>query len=761
MIMPAEETERTVNLTNCDREAIHLIGSIQPHGVLLAADLQSRLITHASENCESLLVKSPQQLLNSSMDPFLTQEAISFLEDSPGERKGSGEYYHSITIGGARFDASLYRSGSHGIMELEPATDEKALHPLQPCSFARRWIERLETCDGWRDVIQTTAEEVRLVTRYDRVMVYRFSDDDHGWVAGESKRDDWEPYLNLHYPATDIPQPARRLLLLHPLRQICDVRAAEVTILARDGSEAGANLDLTNSSLRQPSSIHLEYLQNMGVGASFTASIIIQGKLWGLIACHHGAPFRLSRRLQADVITVAQLSARRLEFLEARAARQHQTLRSRLESRLLHAELLVDQAEKEGPERLLVDLVRRFLEEALSLTGCDGVGFYLGGDLYLFGQTPGQETVRALLQAVREPGRGTICFSDRLVQEFPEIGLQQDDPAGAMVHVKLDGELHAVFWFRQEAVQTVQWAGNPNKTREAVRTGKQPISPRKSFKAWKEIHRGISRPWKPLEIESAQAVGSAVLARWDHFMRLRAEHDLEQAAAHLEDRVRERTRQVRELSVQLTQAEQKERDRIAQILHDDIQQMLVSMQMRLHVLSQREGLPPDSIQDLLRDLQRTMEISRELTTDLSPPVLRHGNFVDTLHWLQSLMEKRHRLNVRVEAEDTIPPLSKQLQVTLFQVVRELLFNIVKHAQTSEAIVGVRQANDALSICVEDHGRGFHVSEKPPASKGGYGTVHIEEQLAFFGGVLLIDSEPNKGCRATVRIPLAQAENARS
>lgn len=774
--MAVEEPEQPVDLTNCDREAIHLIGSIQPHGVLLAADPESRLITHASQNSASLLGKDAQQLLGSSLNPFLTDEALLFLKDSSGE-PGATSYHYALSVDGADLNASLYRSHSHGIVELESAANKKAVDPLQTSSVARRWIEVLETCNDWRDVVQSTAHEIRRLTGYDRVMVYRFAEDNHGWVTGESKRDDWEPYLDLHYPATDIPQPARRLLLLHPLRQICNVRASEVPILGRDGPGADAELDLTHSSLRQPSSIHLEYLENMKVRASFTASIIIQGKLWGLIACHHSAPFQLSRRLQADVFTVTQLVARRLDVLKARAALQHQTQRSLLESRMWNADQAGEEA-KEGLDGLVAGLVQRFVEEALSLTGCDGIGFCLGETLHLLGRTPKQETVRALLHAVPQQGQETTRFSDRLALEFPGIGLRPDDPAGALVHIQLNGELRAVFWFRQEAVQTVNWAGNPSKTREAIRTGNQPISPRKSFKAWKEIQRGISQPWKPLEIESARAIGSAIFARWDHFMRLHAEsalrekvhalkiverelrlreQELEKAAAHLEERVRERTRQVRDLSTELTLAEQRERDRIAQILHDDIQQLLVSMQMRLNRFAERETVPPGAIQNLLKDLTRTMEISRDLTTDLSPPVLSGRSFIDALHWLHSFMDVRYQLNVRVEFEEGLPPLPKQLQVMLFQIVRELLFNVVKHAQTSEAIVSMRQTNGILSICVEDHGKGFRVSETAPASKGSYGTSQIRKQLALLDGSLTIDSAPGKGSRATVQIPLPDPE----
>ena len=231
---------------------------------------------------------------------------------------------------------------------------------------------------------------------------------------------------------------------------------------------------------------------------------------------------------------------------------------------------------------------------------------------------------------------------------------------------------------------------------------------------------------------------------------------LSAATAAFEERVTERTQQVRELSSRLTLAEQRERDRIAQILHDDLQQMLVSVQMRVHLLAKAQNLPSESVHDLLTDLENTVEMSRELTMDLSPPVLSHDGFLETLCWLQSIMKQRHQLEVQLTAPDDCPPLRRELRVLLFQVVRELLFNVVKHAQTDTAHVILYHDENSVEIEVRDEGRGFDAHQLPPSkSKASYGTAHIQEQLEVLGGQLTIFSEPNKGCRALVKVPITE------
>ncbi len=525
---PPDHPEEEIPLTECDKEQIHLIGSIQGHGVLLAARADDLSITHASANCMESFGRPVEQLIGTSLRDFLSDEANSYLAENI-KQEGVEEFYFPIEKGEARFDASLYRSGDHWILEFEPIPSHWMSDPLRAPALIRQWTDQLYTCSDWRDTAQQAAEELRVLTGYDRVMMYRFEEDNHGWVAAESKRDDWESYLDLHYPATDIPLPARRLFLQHPLRQIPDVQAPSIPIMGQKGEDDGRELDLTRSSLRQPSSIHVEYLGNMGVSATLTASIINEGKLWGLIACHHGSPFRLPRRLQAKVLSMAQLLGTRISFLEARTALLHQTRRSQIENTILHAPYSSDDGIEQKFDKLLTGLIQPHLDSLFSLTRSCGVVFCLNQKLYSFGTTPIDASVHAVMAAIQQREILSAFGTHSLTKDFPEIDFGPNPPAGLLLQFHHDAEKRAVLWFRPELVKVVNWAGDPRKTIEGVREGNRKISPRQSFKIWQETHQGLADRWNPLEVESAHALGTAVLARWDYLLRIRAEKELTKA----------------------------------------------------------------------------------------------------------------------------------------------------------------------------------------------------------------------------------------
>ena len=220
-----------------------------------------------------------------------------------------------VLPGGRALDATAHSSDGLVIAELEPPTpaDERRvlLHDL------RRAVARLDAARDVSETCSTLADEVRRLTGYDRVMVYHFHDDEHGEVVAEARRSDLEPYLGLHYPASDIPRPARRLLRLSPLRLIADVDGVPVPI-AGLGEFRHRPLDLSRSALRAVSPIHLQYLRNMGVGASLTISLTEGPRLWGLLACHHGEATVPSSELRSACATLtsrvlaeARLSAAR------------------------------------------------------------------------------------------------------------------------------------------------------------------------------------------------------------------------------------------------------------------------------------------------------------------------------------------------------------------------------------------------------------------------------------------------------------------
>ncbi|MFN8489358.1 MAG: response regulator [Caldilineaceae bacterium] len=240
-------------------------------------------------------------------------------------------------------------------------------------------------------------------------------------------------------------------------------------------------------------------------------------------------------------------------------------------------------------------------------------------------------------------------------------------------------------------------------------------------------------------------------------LRIDLEEKQRRLAAQAAD-LEEKNRQVRELASALTLAEQRERRRISQILHDNVQQMLYGVQMRAHLIGL--DIAPDTQPEVYTHLQEidslvkdAIQTTRTLTVQISPPVLRDEGLDAVFRWLVSQMRETHDLRVELlcEAETQAP--NEDLRVLLFQLVRELLFNVVKHAGTREAQIKLSKEDDQIVITVEDEGRGFDVNKLSMSNRsGGFGLYSIQERLSLFGGQLELYSQPGSGTRATIHVP---------
>ncbi len=276
-----------VELTLCDREPIHVPGSIQPHGMMLVADLDGLIVRHVAGDVEGRLgvAEWAGQALDALLGEVLAARVAALLEQDSGGFAGQ-----VATADGALLDVSAHRSGANLIIELEPASEI----PL-PASLASLVLEELEAAavafeqaPTLQALCDLAAIEFRRITGFDRVMVYRFLDDDAGRVLAEAQRDGLHSFANHHFPASDIPRQARALYVRNRTRVIPDIFYQPAPL--RPEWTALAPLDMSDSSLRSVSPIHLRYLDNMGVRASASVSIIKDGALWGLIACHNETP---------------------------------------------------------------------------------------------------------------------------------------------------------------------------------------------------------------------------------------------------------------------------------------------------------------------------------------------------------------------------------------------------------------------------------------------------------------------------------------
>jgi two-component system, chemotaxis family, sensor kinase Cph1 len=468
-----------VDLQNCADEPIHIPGSIQPHGALVFLDADGRA-EGWSANIELVLEHAPQlgQPFEALGFPAgvndLVRECIDGIEG--GETPA---LFGAIDLRGAEYDCVVHAHKGRVVVEFEArdvSTDEVALFAIKAHNSIDR-LRRQKTIDG---LLDAAVIQVRAFTGFDRVMAYRFRSDDSGDVVAEARRDDLVPYLGQRYPAGDIPAQARRLYTLNTLRMIADMTYHAVPLV---GAADAAPLDLSFGVLRSVSPIHVEYLQNIGVAASMSVSIVINGRLWGLLACHHASPKRVpySVRLAADVLaqvlasTVQSIESREDARLVERAAKMRTSLvesllleEDPLEALLQHSDAMLESA---NAQALVVAQFGRVV--------CRGID-----------QALGEAIVAALPEHVHDLVQYE-CHREWPVQVEPALGkwagmlgLPFDPPSGGWCLL-----------LRTEQIEHVRWGGRPDKSDQFGPMGAR-LTPRGSFDAWQETVRGRAHAWE-------------------------------------------------------------------------------------------------------------------------------------------------------------------------------------------------------------------------------------------------------------------------
>jgi chemotaxis family two-component system sensor kinase Cph1 len=484
-----------ITLSNCDLEPIHIPSFIQPHGLLLAAMLPDLRIVYTSGNSIEFLGVAPAVILDQTLFELLGIESVASIQEALKEDQylpNNVLLLNFAVAGAVRFDVVAHHIGNLLCVELERATEESRSASLATrMEGAMRELGRPKTVQG---LCSTLAPLIRTLTDYDRVMVYRFDRDGHGEVVAEDKASEMEPFLGLHYPATDIPVQARKLYLAQRVRTIVDVGFRPVPLLADPTLSRGEPLDMTYCGLRSISPMHIEYLTTMGVGATFALSLIHRNELWGMLICHHRTPKHLSPGMRSFCDLLGQTASLLIDVTQ-------------------HAE----ESEERLNRNALLEVVRTALAEqesiavaftgnadaVLGLAAADGAFLRLGDQVHLIGRTPPISEAVAILDALASQleHRPIVC-SDQLGLLLPKFQHLARVASGVMmVSFKAPGD--GLVWFRPELSESVLWAGKPEVSKDITEDGSVRLSPRKSFAAWEEVQKGRSRPWQPVDEEAA------------------------------------------------------------------------------------------------------------------------------------------------------------------------------------------------------------------------------------------------------------------
>ncbi len=480
-------------LPACDREPIHVPGAVQPHGLLLALDPHRRTVLQASATTTRFLGRDPEQVLGSSVERVLGASELTSLHEALSRsvpQEGDPFVLTVLTPAGPEpFEARLHRVDDVAVLELEPVRGIAAA-PAGVAGLARvrEAIVALDGAATMSDLCEEAVRQVRAITGFDRVMAYHFHPDGHGEVLAEARAAGQDPYLGLHYPASDIPRQARELYLRQWLRLIADVDYRPAPLAPERNPRTGRPLDLGLAALRSVSPIHLQYLRNMQVSASMSVSLVVDGELWGLIACHHRSPRRVGYAVRALCELLGRLVSAQLV-----ARRQHAAVAAQLEVKRRHSELVECMAELDTPARGLIE----GRTTALDLVAADGLVARIDGAPATVGAAPSAAAADRLVDRVRRDRGPGVYATDALGERYPEFADVVSVASGAIV-VPLQARGEYVAWFRREAVATVDWAGDPRKA-----TGPDGLSPRASFARWSETVRGRSRPWTRTELDAA------------------------------------------------------------------------------------------------------------------------------------------------------------------------------------------------------------------------------------------------------------------
>ncbi|WP_295921176.1 bacteriophytochrome BphP [uncultured Xanthomonas sp.] len=493
-----------LDMDACAREPIHIPGSVQPHGVLLVIEPQDGRIVQASASAADLFGRPLDELLGQRYDALLV------LEDPrtrllPDAAERSDLAYVEVGFKDAaatqRWVGAWHLYPEQWLLELEPRDAPLADATLRE---ALPVLRRLEADHSIEEACQRAAKSLRSLIGYDRVMIYRFDDDWNGDVVAEARAAELEPYLGLHYPASDIPAQARALYLRNRVRQIANVGYVPSPIQPILHPRLRAPVDLSDVSLRSVSPVHLEYLANMGVTATLVASIVVNDALWGLIACHHYRPYFCNHEMRDVADALSRALAGRIGAITAVA-------RARTESVLLTVrEKLITNFN--DAEMLTAPMLDEMASDLLDVVDADGVAVFHGDHVTRHGMLPATEDLARIREqiesthheALRHDAVGAL-HSDQIGETFPALADLAPLAAGFIFVPLMPQARSALLWTRREQVRTVNWAGNPQLAKLQDIAGSR-LSPRKSFDLWQETVRGRARPWSPISLESARSL---------------------------------------------------------------------------------------------------------------------------------------------------------------------------------------------------------------------------------------------------------------
>jgi two-component system, chemotaxis family, sensor kinase Cph1 len=715
---------KVADLAECDREPIHIPSAIQPHGTLLVVDPASDRIVQVGSGTETALYRSWPLL-----DRQLT-DVLGITAEVVGHAVLSSEpVYISSLIPNrethASIDVTAHRSGRLIIVEIEPACTARpsGAHML---GRVRSISATLQAAPDLLQTCRCAARELRDLTGFARVMIYRFLEDGSGCVMAEDKDAELSTFLNHHYPASDIPKQARELYLRNVVRVIPDVNYTPVSIAPQICLSTGRPLDMSDCILRSVSPIHIQYLKNMNVRASMSVSIVRDDALWGLVACHHTSPKLVSYEIREVCKHVAQILSQQIASRE-----ETEMLR---QEHLLTAARLELIAELRHAEEPIGEALRARALKLLELLPSDGLAVYAHGAITTAGHCPDCDQLRELSSWLLRANTRAPYATDRLSESFAPAEAYRTHASGLLGIAISVGAPLVLLWFRAERAEIVNWAGNPHKP---VETGPRPgvLTPRASFDLWRETVRGHSRPWTKAEIEAAQRFQNQLVEVSQH-------RRVELLNSMLQQKIGEADR----LIVQ--------KDLLMREMHHRVQNslQLVSAMLRLQLREFSDPVVQARLEETQQRILAMAAVHRHLWQSTEIGIVRFDVYLKEIR--DSLVKSWGAgwdEHVQLQCTSVLMPTDKAIVLGL--IITELLTNAVKYAYGGEPgpiqILFSEGPERGIQVVIADYGIGIEETRRPD----GFGSRLTGLLVSQLGGAIELQNN-FPGTKVVLSVPPA-------
>ncbi|MFT2007652.1 ATP-binding protein [Pontibacter sp. 13R65] len=734
----------TVNLSNCDTEPIHLIGQIQPHGFMVVMDSNTFRVEQVSQNLgnfilglepELLIGALPDALCNLGEYPVLEAQLQASTVLNP----------QLLTLKGKQFFGFLHESAGKLVLECEPyeqTTDQKRFERTFNFEEFQTALNNLEPLD---QLAQILVSYVQRLLDYDRVMMYVFDEDWHGEVIAEKVKPGVKSYLHHHFPSTDIPEPARALLQKKHVRQIPDIKAQAVKIVPYLNPVTGEPSNIILSELRNPSEIHLEYLHNMEAFATLSVSILVKGKLWGIIACQHRQPKFINYWLRQNCNVAAK------SFANAVLASQEMRDVTELDQYKKIEEALINQMiETESIEKGLF----KGQYSLLDITTCSGAAIFTNNNLSTVGIVPEQEQIMQLVNWLSKHNNERIFYTRELAKQYPAATDFQTIASGLLALEISKYNKEYILYFKPEIRESIVWAGRPDKP-ELDETDTKLI-PRKSFETWVEIVKGKSLAWTLNELEVAQLLLKDVIALI----------------------LRNQTNQLKQLNKDLLESS------------DDLRRKNERLEDFAYIITHNLRSPMSNIKGLynLYEAEPNQETGEEVMQHMNRVIDNMAATIDDLNMILQTTLDQQLTQVEVQIAELIDkekqnleaaikgkgariftelevPQVRMSKVYMESLLHNLLSNAIKYSSPERPPqVHIRTWCQGGSFClsVSDNGLGLDMKRFGEKIFGLYKTFHENKdakglglymtrmQIEALGGTIEVESQPDRGTTFTVR-----------